>query len=236
LPDPSHGLPAESSKLRILGTRREIELHTRRHLHPRHRSLVVAYRGNEVMADCGLDRRHGHTSPPRARVLTRVPSTDPNAPIRTTLRPRGVLATVAPSPARREEPVIDFFVLTSGTFGIFATFLLVYLALRSVRDARDLRVIQGELTVLMRETKDLAEEVHGLQCEIRTDQQAAKDGIDETKRTVEQVTEVVEQAADQVVEAAEQVAEVVVERRRPRLPWRRAARVPVSATAAGRRP
>jgi uncharacterized protein YoxC len=140
------------------------------------------------------------------------------------------------SPARQEEPVIDFFVLTSGTFGILATFLLVYLALRSVRDARDLRVIQGELTVLMRETKDLAEELHGLQREIRTDQQAAKHGIDETKRTVEQVTEVVEQAADQVVEAAEQVAEVVVERRRPRLPWRRAARVPVSATAAGRGP
>jgi len=137
---------------------------------------------------------------------------------------------------RQEESVIDFFVLTSGTFGILATFLLVYLALRSVRDARDLRVIQGELTVLMRETKDLAEELHGLQCEIRTDQQAAKHGIDETKRTVEQVTEVVEQAADQVVEAAEQVAEVVVERRRPRLPWRRAARVPVSATAAGRGP
>jgi methyl-accepting chemotaxis protein len=148
----------------------------------------------------------------------------------------GVLATVPSSPARQEEPVIDFSVLTSGTFGILATFLLVYLALRSVSDARDLRVIQGELTVLMRETKDLAQELHGLQCEIRTDQQSAKHGIDETKRTVEQVTEVVEQAADQVVEAAEQVVEVVVERRRPRLPWRRATRVPVSATGAGRRP
>jgi hypothetical protein len=74
---------------------------------------------------------------------------------------------------------------------MFATFLLVYLALRSVRDARDLRVIQSELTVLMRDTKDLAEERHGLQGEIRTDQRAAK----ETKRTVEQVSEVVEQAA-----------------------------------------
>jgi methyl-accepting chemotaxis protein len=181
------------------------------------------------MVDCGLDWRGKVTRlrPRRSCSRPLTPSNDPNASIRTTLRRRGVLATVASSPPRREEPVIDFFVLTSGTFGILATFLLVYLALRSVRDARDLRVIQGELTVLMRETKDLAEELHGLQCEIRTDQQAAKHDIDETKRTVEQVTEVVEQAADQVVEAAEQVAEVVVERRRPRLAWRRAARVPV---------
>lgn len=117
---------------------------------------------------------------------------------------------------------------------MFATFLLVYLALRSVRDARDLRVIQSELTVLMCETKELAEELHGLQGEIRTDQRAAKDGIEETKRTVEQVSEVVEQAADQVTEAAEQVADVATRRSRFRRPWRRGPQTPVSATAGGR--
>ncbi|HEU0246323.1 MAG TPA: hypothetical protein VFR38_04485, partial [Gaiellaceae bacterium] len=70
--------------------------------------------------------------------------------------------------------------------------------------------------------------------EIRTDQRAAKDGIEETKRTVEQVSEVVEQAADQVTEAAEQVADVAAGRSRFRRPWRRAPQTPVSATASGR--
>ncbi|MGH3134688.1 MAG: hypothetical protein ACRDNY_13290 [Gaiellaceae bacterium] len=83
-------------------------------------------------------------------------------------------------------------------------------------------MIQSELTVLMRDTKELAEELHGLQGEIRTDQRAAKDGIEETKRTVEQVSEVVEPAADQVTEAAEQVADVATGRSRFRRPWRRA--------------
>ena len=117
------------------------------------------------------------------------------------------------SPQASREIVIEAFVLASGTFGVVATFLLVYLALRSVRDASDLRLIQSELAGLMRETKELAEEVHGLTCQIQDDQRAAKTGIDETKRTVEQVTEVVEQASDQLAEVAEQVT-VVTERQR----------------------
>jgi phosphoribosyl 1,2-cyclic phosphodiesterase len=42
-------------KLRFLGTRGEIEARTRRH--SRHSSLLVSYRGREVMIDCGLDWR-----------------------------------------------------------------------------------------------------------------------------------------------------------------------------------
>ena len=66
----------------------------------------------------------------------------------------------------------------------------------------------------MRETKELAEELHMLQCEIQREQRAAKTGIDETRRTVEQVTEVVEQAAGQVAEVVEHVTEATVKRRR----------------------
>jgi glyoxylase-like metal-dependent hydrolase (beta-lactamase superfamily II) len=40
-------------KLRFLGTRGEIEARTRRHY--RHSSLAVAYRGRELIVDCGLD-------------------------------------------------------------------------------------------------------------------------------------------------------------------------------------
>jgi phosphoribosyl 1,2-cyclic phosphodiesterase len=42
-------------RLRFLGTRGEIEARTRRHY--RHSSLLVGYRGREVMVDCGLDWR-----------------------------------------------------------------------------------------------------------------------------------------------------------------------------------
>lgn len=42
-------------KLRFLGTRGEIEARTR--LHRRHSALLVAYRGREVMLDCGEDWR-----------------------------------------------------------------------------------------------------------------------------------------------------------------------------------
>lgn len=42
-------------RLRFLGTRGEIEARTRRHR--RHSSLLVGYRGREVMIDCGLDWR-----------------------------------------------------------------------------------------------------------------------------------------------------------------------------------
>jgi len=40
-------------KLTFLGTRGEIEARTRRHR--MHSSLLVSYRGNDVMIDCGLD-------------------------------------------------------------------------------------------------------------------------------------------------------------------------------------
>jgi hypothetical protein len=42
-------------KLRFLGTRGEIEARTPKHR--RHSSLAVAYRGRELIVDCGLDWR-----------------------------------------------------------------------------------------------------------------------------------------------------------------------------------
>jgi len=118
------------------------------------------------------------------------------------------------TPQASRGSVIEAFVLASGTFSVVATFLLVYLALRSVRDASDLRLIQSELASLMRETKELAEELHALQREIQHEQRAAKSDIDETRRTVEQVTEVVEQAAGQVAEVVEHVTEATGKHRR----------------------
>lgn len=107
---------------------------------------------------------------------------------------------------------MDVFVIVSGTFSILAVFPLLYLAWRSVREACDLRVIQHELAGLVRESKEVGEEVHRLQQELRSEQQAAKRGIDETKRTVEQASEVVEQAVEQVAEA---VAEAESRRHTP---------------------
>jgi len=42
-------------KLKFLGTRGEIEKRTRRHR--MHTSLMISYRGADVMVDCGLDWR-----------------------------------------------------------------------------------------------------------------------------------------------------------------------------------
>lgn len=122
--------------------------------------------------------------------------------------------------------------LASGTFSILAAIPLLYLAARSVRDAKDLRLIHEELTLVVRETKELAQEVHALQCEIRREQQAAISDIDETLKTVQQVTGVVETAVDQVAEVAVQVSEVA-ERRRWRLAraWRRSGRVSATSPA-----
>jgi hypothetical protein len=115
---------------------------------------------------------------------------------------------------------MDAFVLASGTFSILAAIPLIYLAVRSVRDAKDFRLIQHELTDVVRETKELAQEVHALQCEIRREQQTAISDIDETLKSVQQqVAETVETAVDQVAEVAVQVVEVA-ESRRWR-PWRR---------------
>src|SRR5919198_6111806 len=56
-------------RLRFLGTRGEIEARTRRHR--RHSSLLVGYRGREVMIDCGFDwRDHLGRLLPAAIVLT----------------------------------------------------------------------------------------------------------------------------------------------------------------------
>jgi methyl-accepting chemotaxis protein len=101
---------------------------------------------------------------------------------------------------------IDIFVLVSGCFSILATVPLIFLALRSLRDARKLRLIQYELAHLMRETKEVGEEVRGLQHEIRSEQHAAKSEIGETRRTVEQVSEAVGQVSEAVEQATEEVA------------------------------
>jgi uncharacterized protein with PhoU and TrkA domain len=136
-----------------------------------------------------------------------------DASIATTLRCHDVLATVVASSAHAPvESVVDAFVYASGTFSILAAIPLLYLAVRSVRDARHLKLIHSELVVVMRETKELAEELHALQREIRHEQREAKTDIGETRRTVEQVTEVVESAAGQVADAAMQVAEVAEKR------------------------
>lgn len=108
--------------------------------------------------------------------------------------------------------VVDAFVFASGTFSILAVIPLLYLALRSVRDARHLRLIHGELAVVMHETKELAEQLHELQHQMRHEQLEAKTDIGETRKTVEQVTEVVESAAGQVAEAAMHVAQVTEKR------------------------
>lgn len=107
--------------------------------------------------------------------------------------------------------MLDILVLVSGAFSILAVFPLVFLALRSVREARDLRIIQYELASLIRESKEIGQDVQRLQREIRLEQKEAKRGIDETKRTVEQATEAVEQAAEQVTEV---VAEATSKKRR----------------------
>jgi hypothetical protein len=97
--------------------------------------------------------------------------------------------------------MMELFILVSGTVSIVAVVPLGYLALRSVLEARELRRIQHELATLMHDSRAVAQDVHRLQHELRSEQDAAKLRIDETKRTVDHVTAIVEETAERLTEA-----------------------------------
>ena len=94
--------------------------------------------------------------------------------------------------------MMELFVLVSGTISIVAVVPLGYLALRGVLEAREVRSIQQELAALMHDSRAVAQDVHRLQHELRSEQDAAKLRIDETKRTVDHVTAIVEEAAERL--------------------------------------
>ncbi len=97
---------------------------------------------------------------------------------------------------------MNIFVLVSGAISMLAIIPLGYIAVQSMREARDLRRIQEELTVLVRESKEISQDVQRLQRELRTEQDAARVGIDETQRTVKHVTAIVQRTAAQVTDVA----------------------------------
>ena len=101
---------------------------------------------------------------------------------------------------------MELFILVSGTISIVAVVPLGYLALRSVLEGRELRRIQHELAVLMHDSRAVAQDVHRLQHELRSEQDAAKLRIDETKRTVDHVTAIVEEAAERLTEVVADTA------------------------------
>jgi hypothetical protein len=94
------------------------------------------------------------------------------------------------------------FEVFASTVSMLAIIPLGYVAVQSMREARNLRRIQEELTALVVDTKGISEEVHRLQRELRVEQDAARVGIDETRRTVEHATEIIEQTAEKVTEVA----------------------------------
>jgi hypothetical protein len=94
--------------------------------------------------------------------------------------------------------MMDLFILLSGTISIIAVLPLFYLAVRNILEARELRRIQHELAILMRDSKAVAQDVHRLQRELLTEQGAARARIDETKRTVDHVTTIVEKTAERL--------------------------------------
>jgi hypothetical protein len=94
------------------------------------------------------------------------------------------------------------FELFASTVSMLAIIPLGYVAVQSMRESRNLRRIQEELTALVVDTKEISEEVHRLQRELRTEQDAARVGIDETQRTVEHGTELIEQTAEKVTGVA----------------------------------
>jgi low affinity Fe/Cu permease len=94
------------------------------------------------------------------------------------------------------------FELFASTVSMLAIIPLGYVAVQSMRESRNLRRIQEELTALVVDTKEISEEVHRLQRELRTEQDAARVGIDETQRTVEHATELIEQTAEKVTGVA----------------------------------
>jgi predicted PurR-regulated permease PerM len=97
---------------------------------------------------------------------------------------------------------VNIFELVSGSISMLVIVPLGYIAVQSMRESRDLRRIQEELTVLVRESKEISQDVQRLQRELRTEQDAARVGIDETQRTVEHVTAIVERTAEQVTDVA----------------------------------
>lgn len=66
--------------------------------------------------------------------------------------------------------MMDLFILISGTISIVAVVPLFYLAVRSIREARELRRIQHELAILMRDSKAVAQDVRRLQHELLGEQ------------------------------------------------------------------
>jgi hypothetical protein len=97
---------------------------------------------------------------------------------------------------------VNIFELVSGSISMLAIIPLGYIAVQSMRESRDLRRVQQELTVLVQESKEISQDVQRLQRESRTEQDAARVGIDETQRTVEHVTAIVERTAEQVTDVA----------------------------------
>jgi hypothetical protein len=102
--------------------------------------------------------------------------------------------------------MMELFILVSGTVSIVAVVPLGYLALRSVLEARELRRIQHELATLMHDSRAVAQDVHRLQHELRSEQDAARLRIDETKRTVDHVTAIVDETAERLTEAVSDAA------------------------------
>ena len=90
----------------------------------------------------------------------------------------------------------------ASTVSMLAIIPLGYVAVQSMREGRNLRRIQEELTALVVDTKAISEEVHRLQRELRTEQDAAKAGIDETQRTVEHAAGIIEETAEKMTEVA----------------------------------
>jgi methyl-accepting chemotaxis protein len=97
---------------------------------------------------------------------------------------------------------MSVFEVVASTVSMVAIIPLGYVAVQSMREARNLLRIQEELTALVVDTKSISEEVHRLQRELRTEQDAAKAGIDETQRTVEHATGIIEETAEKMTEVA----------------------------------
>jgi methyl-accepting chemotaxis protein len=100
---------------------------------------------------------------------------------------------------------VEAFLLACSIVGALAVVPLLHLARRSVKDAGEIRDIHHELASLVKETKELGENVHQIQCEIRNDQREAKSGIEDTRREVQRVNETVEEVSS----AVEQVTDAI---------------------------
>lgn len=61
---------------------------------------------------------------------------------------------------------MDLFILISGTISIVAIVLLFYLAVRSTLEAHELSRIQHELSILMHDSKTIAQDGHRHQHEL----------------------------------------------------------------------